>query len=723
MVCEEPHIFQLWGIHDKLERLRGSMSKQNFLEAAESADSSADESSDESHRPQTYIVIKLAVNTPSAALQWLVDKIRGKRRDGGAELIVFKQEYNVDEGVVLHISASKIKFLEVAEEMEIAKMDKTGIIREFTVNQLEDFLVDEMHVDDLLTIGERQTIVRHELETIRALAEDTQVPGYVQSKSLYLGQSVVQACLSWEIITQIYPLHDKDALKKLGRLWYMSLFDKQPFEDIRIYFGEAVALYFNFLSFYTTSLCVPVVLGLLQLLLRSSTESIWFFCIFNVVWTTVFLEAWKRKCSALAFKWGSIGMTSLDEPRPSFQGVMELDSITGRYFPQYPRWKTNVKMYCVSIPIVLLCLSVAFFIMLTSFWAEDYLKTIESEWSYYIVSVPSVIYTALVYFMDFYYRKLATYLTEWENHRTQSQWDRHRVTKLVLFECVNNFMALFYIAFVIQDMEMLRSQLSTMLIILQAINNLQETGLPFLVKLYYEKINNIKKRWFSASEEKMQEAKRRKSIYQSQLSIMVPLQSIPLLSNDDHQVIAANKEAQMEIYEGTYDDYLELFIQFGYVILFSPVYPVAAFWAILNNVLEIRADAFKLCKVLQRPMNKRVKDIGAWQKAFEMLGVLSIMTNCALLCLSPQLRAIQPPQWTLIEWVLLFVVLEHSLLLLRYLINIAIGDKPEWVRKALAKKNYESKQAIKFERAQRNRRILTRRFKTVHGPHRKMKEF
>lgn len=69
----------------------------------------------------------------------------------------------------------------------------------------------------------------------------------------------------------------------------------------------------------------------------------------------------------------------------------------------------------------------------------------------------------------------------------------------------------------------------------------------------------------------------------------------------------------MEVYEETYDDYLEMFIQFGYVFLFSSVYPMAAFWAIFNNILEIRADAFKLCIVNQRPMSKRVKDIGAWQ--------------------------------------------------------------------------------------------------------------
>lgn len=49
------------------------------------------------------------------------------------------------------------------------------------------------------------------------------------------------------------------------------------------------------------------------------------------------------------------------------------------------------------------------------------------------------------------------------------------------------------------------------------------------------------------------------------------------------------------------------------------------------------------------------------------------------------------------EWVLLFVLLEHLLLGLRYLLHITIPEKPEWVRIALARKNYESKQALKFE--------------------------
>lgn len=67
-------------------------------------------------------------------------------------------------------------------------------------------------------------------------------------------------------------------------------------------------------------------------------------------------------------------------------------------------------MYCVSMPIVFLCMLGAFFVMLISFWIEDYLKQIGSTWALHI---PSILYTALVYIMNVYYRKLANFLTEW----------------------------------------------------------------------------------------------------------------------------------------------------------------------------------------------------------------------------------------------------------------------------------------------------------------------
>nr|CAD7256531.1 unnamed protein product [Timema shepardi] len=669
--------------------------------------------------PPTYMVIKFSRHIHGKALVWLVDKITGKRLDGGAELLVRKQPQGHGEGLILHVSASSIKFLEVAEELEIKKKDSQGLVREFTVSQLEDFLLDGMHVQDLITTADKQYIVRHELENIRALEEDIHVPGY-PTLTLYEGQSIVQVCLHWELLDSIYPLHDLEALEKLGNKWYWALFENQPFEEIRLYFGEAVALYFTFLGFYTTALLVPMVLGILQMLL--SSETLAFFCVFNVLWVTLFLEAWKRKCSELAFTWGTIGMTGLDEPRPNYHGTMAIDTITGRYQPQFPKWKTYLRMYAVSFPIVFLCMLGAFFVMLLSFWTEEYLMARRERgvrMGRLLVTLPSIVYTALVYVMNTYYRRLATHLTEWgrfnfQNHRTQSQFDRHRVTKLVLFEFVNNFMSLFYIAFYIRDMDMLRSQLAVMLIILQAINNFQEAMLPLLIKQYGKRLLRLLEldSFFGLLSEDPTGGKGGKE--HGYVEGGEPgnttgggvLPHILPLSRDDPRIAQATEEGEMENYEGTYDDYLEMFIQFGYVFLFSSVFPIAAFWAVFNNILEVRADAFKLCRVFQRPSARRVKDTGAWQRAFEALGALSIVTNCGLLCMSPQLRGLAP-DLSNVEWVLLVVCLEHVLLAVRHVLHEAIPDVPGWVRLALAKIDYQSKQALKHE-GERESRDTTR---------------
>ena len=56
-----------------------------------------------------------------------------------------------------------------------------------------------------------------------------------------------------------------------------------------------------------------------------------------------------------------------------------------------------------------------------------------------------------------------------------------------------------------------------------------------------------------------------------------------------------------------------MLIQFGYVILFSSAFPMAGMCALINNVIEIRSDAFKLCSSMRRPFGQRVENIGSWQ--------------------------------------------------------------------------------------------------------------
>ncbi|NWQ83107.1 ANO8 protein, partial [Columbina picui] len=156
----------------------------------------------------------------------------------------------------------------------------------------------------------------------------------------------------------------------------------------------------------------------------------------------------------------------------------------------------------------------------------------------------------------------------------------------------------------------------------------------------------------------------------------------------------AEVESCMKKYEDTFQDYQEMFIQFGYVVLFSSAFPLAAMCALVNNIIEIRSDAFKLCTGLQRPFGQRVESIGQWQKVMEAMGVLAIVVNCYLIAQCGQLQRLFPwlsPEGAIIS----VVVLEHFALFLKYVIEVAIPDIPAWVAEEMAKLEYQRREAFK----------------------------
>lgn len=84
----------------------------------------------------------------------------------------------------------------------------------------------------------------------------------------------------------------------------------------------------------------------------------------------------------------------------------------------------------------------------------------------------------------------------------------------------------------------------------------------------------------------------------------------------------------------------------------------------------------------------------AWLLAFEALIVISIITNCLLIYLQPEMRDSSRPKEQI---VLEFVIVEHLLLIIAWALNKGIPDRPYWVRVALARADYESRQAVKRE--------------------------
>uniref|UniRef100_A0A3Q3GXZ3 Anoctamin n=1 Tax=Labrus bergylta TaxID=56723 RepID=A0A3Q3GXZ3_9LABR len=168
----------------------------------------------------------------------------------------------------------------------------------------------------------------------------------------------------------------------------------------------------------------------------------------------------------------------------------------------------------------------------------------------------------------------------------------------------------------------------------------------------------------------------------------------PPEERESNLLTQAEMESCMQTYADTFQDYQEMFVQFGYVVLFSSAFPLAAMCALINNIIEIRSDAFKLCTGLQRPFGLRVESIGQWQTAMEAMGLIAIIVNCYLIGQCGQLQRLFPwlsPEMAIIS----IVILEHFAILLKYVIHVAIPDIPTWVQEEMAKLDYQRREAFK----------------------------
>lgn len=104
-------------------------------------------------------------------------------------------------------------------------------------------------------------------------------------------------------------------------------------------------------------------------------------------------------------------------------------------------------------------------------------------------------------------------------------------------------------------------------------------------------------------------------------------------------------------------------IQYGFIVMFSMAFPATSLLAFLNNVIEIRSDAYKLTIVLQRPWPQGAPGLGVWNQIFSILTCCGIVTNTMMLLYTSKFGDHIPNEYKL-WW---FVGIEHFMFIL-YLI-------------------------------------------------------
>jgi len=92
------------------------------------------------------------------------------------------------------------------------------------------------------------------------------------------------------------------------------------------------------------------------------------------------------------------------------------------------------------------------------------------------------------------------------------------------------------------------------------------------------------------------------------------------------------REAALPEYD-LFQDYSEMVTQFGYVAVWSAIWPLASVMALVNNFFEIRSDAYKMTVHFRRPIPTRTDTIGAWLDMLTFLTWLAALVNASLVYL------------------------------------------------------------------------------------------
>lgn len=473
-----------------------------------------------------------------------------------------------------------------------------------------------------------------------------------------------------------FPLHAEEELRGLQDDWKPIHMFNSPIHRVRNYFGEKVAMYFAFLSFYNRALLFPAFLGLIYFAIqmaetgqRVDVNGIWVLGFSMAIWGTVFLEYWKRKEAKLRMVWGMTHFSEKEQTRPEFRGEFIASSVDGSLELYYPWHKKILGLLMSGSVIFTLIACVIASVTGIFLWRAD----TSDQTTLYLISVVNAIQIQI---LNFVYSLVSNKLNENENHRTDTEFENALIAKSFLFKFVNSYNSLFYIAFIKAQVEdagcratagdgsdgssaetvcliELRTQLAIVFGTMIVLNNLIEISKPYLMK-----------RW---------------SEYQQGKGLSEELQAAKT---------RAEKQFELAECESTFDDYDELVLQYGFVVLFIVALPVTPLFALFNNFLETMLDSRKYIILSRRPEPRGAANIGTWYDILNVMTVIAVVTNVAMCVLISSSFESSPLSGEDGGRVWIFLIAEHAILLMKFAAEYFVPDVPLDVEEHVARQKY-----------------------------------
>jgi len=454
----------------------------------------------------------------------------------------------------------------------------------------------------------------------------------------------------WEGVESIFPLHDQRFNKSWIKEWATKYFlDIKDLTVIRDRFGEKIAFYFAFLQSYFMFLLFPAAFGFSCWVLLGQYSPV--YAIVNCLWCVTFIEYWKKQEIDLAFQWGVTGISKIQLKRPEFIHEKEItDPVTGEKIKTYSPFKRLARQL-LQIPFAIIAVSMLGTLICTCFSIEIFISEVyDGPFKTYLVFLPTVILTTVTPTLSALLTGFATKLTDIENYETTDAYESAMVQKIFVLNFITSYMPIFLTAFVYVPFasimvpyldvfqltvkpfaenetqmaaptkgfqinpDRLKKQIIYFTVTAQIVNLALEVIVPYIKRRAFRKVKEVKA---SNASKKGVEARDHNS------------DDLP----EEHDfLVRVRNEAELDEYDVT-GDFREMIVQFGYLSLFSVVWPVTAVSFLINNWVELRSDALKMTLENQRPIPWRADSIGPWLDSLAFLTWLGSLTSAALVYL------------------------------------------------------------------------------------------
>ncbi|KFZ06184.1 hypothetical protein V501_07650 [Pseudogymnoascus sp. VKM F-4519 (FW-2642)] len=453
----------------------------------------------------------------------------------------------------------------------------------------------------------------------------------------------------WANVESVFALHDHQFNKKWITEWSTKyVLDIKDLTVVRDRFGEKIAFYFAFLQSYFMFLVFPAAFGFTSWVVLGHYSPI--YAVVNCLWCVGFVEYWRKQEVDLAFQWNVTGIGKIQLKRPEFRHEREFtDPVTGEKMRTYSPFKRLARQ-ALQVPFAIVAAVVLGSLICTCFSIEIFISEIYAgPFKSYLVFLPTVILTIFMPALSSMLTGFASRLTDIENYETTDAYESAMIQKIFVLNFITSYLPIILTAFVYVPFasvlvpyldvfqltvkpfaenakqmtapksgfeinpDRLKKQVIYFTVTAQIVNLALEVIVPYVKRRVFRKVKEVQANSTRKSERKQDHT----------------LSDLP----EEHDFLTrVRNEAELGVYDVA-TDFREMIVQFGYLSLFSVVWPLTAVSFLINNWIELRSDALKITIETQRPIPWRADSIGPWIDSLGFLAWFGSLTTAALVYL------------------------------------------------------------------------------------------